>query len=130
MQDRALKGFAYDAADGSSSAKAPDGRAASEEQAARRGLRTIFDHVTRQGLPDLGQQGEVIDDIPLPLDDDLSRSPADVFEFEGSHLSRSEPETGQEKQDRVITPSPWSVQVAHIEQLLHVRSREIVRNAG
>jgi hypothetical protein len=72
MQVRALKGFAYDAADGSSSAKAPDGRAESEEQAARRGLRTIFDHVTRQGLPDLGQQGEVIDDIPLPLDDDLS----------------------------------------------------------
>jgi hypothetical protein len=130
MKVRPFKRSAHYGFYGSSPSETADGRQEPEEQPAGGCPGPVVDQVECDGFPDLVQKGKAVDDVSLSSDNDLSRPPANIVKIEGRHLARTEPETSEEKQDRVIAPSGRSLQIAYVEQLLHVCRCKVTRNTG
>ena len=92
-----------------------------EHAAVQGGWRPSAPQPVRDGLAGVGWQRELVPPVALAADGDLAVAPVDVLQGQRSDLPGSQPDPGQQRQDRVVAAPGRGLPVARREQCPDLR---------
>jgi len=72
--------------------------------------------VIGESVADIVRQRQPVNSGSFPADLDLARPPADIVELQPGHLAATQPQPGQQQQDRVVTTTDRRRAIAAIQQ--------------
>ena len=124
------QGPAHDVADSRCGTEAAVGRLQTDEQAPGRARRAGVPPIVCQRLPGLARRRQRLAPAALAGDGDEPFVPIEIVQSQSGHFAAAQPQSGQQQQDRVVSPSGRRAPVATGEDLFDLLRRERLRQSG